>query len=218
MGYSKFLIRTVVSVSLMIWLLSKVDLSQIGDQWQEINWLLLVFVIPPIHMLCIALRSLRLKMILSGMGLGISVSWLSLAQLKSLFVGAILPGGISGDVYRSYLVSKTTGQAFESIAAVLVEKCVGIGSMLFMFIVGLFWGSVFVGHPVFVDLERSLRFIWVGLLLAAIIFCATLFYSGQAQRAGTPFNYTGKLRACLSHVLGFFATAKTPLRWQSFPF
>jgi glycosyltransferase 2 family protein len=201
------LIRAVISIGLIAWLLSSVDLGQIANQWQRINWLLLALVIPPIHLVCIGLRALRLKMILRGMGLGISAWWLGLAHLKSVFVGTLLPGGISGDLYRTYLVSKTTGQGCESIAAICIEKLVGIVSMLFMSLGGLFWGAYLMSEPGLIQLERSLRFVWGGLLAGGVLFGA-IAYTGQLEKIQLPFQFWPKLSGFLRQILGFFAKSK----------
>jgi glycosyltransferase 2 family protein len=206
-GLSKFLARTAVSIGLMVWLLLKIDASQIGNQWQNINWPLLLLVIPPTHLVSIGLKSLRLKVILRGMGLRLSAGWLSVAQLRGLFVGAILPGGISGDVYRSYLVSQRTGQAPESVAAVLLEKCIGVWSMLFMLIVGLFWGTVFVRHPLFIDLERSLRFIWSGLLLGGVVLVA-IVYIWRTRTTRMWFRNETEVGSFLRQVSGAFSNSR----------
>jgi glycosyltransferase 2 family protein len=202
-----FLAKAVISTSLMAWLLSKVDVSQIANQWREINWLLLILVIPPIHLLCIALRSVRLKVILQGMGLGLSAWWLGLAQLKGVFVGALLPGGISGDLYRTYLVSKTTGQGCESVAAILVEKIVGIGSMLFMSLGSLFWGAYLLSHPALVELERSLRLVWGGFLAVGVLLGA-IVYTGQVEKIRLPFKFWPELRGFIVQILDFFTKSR----------
>jgi glycosyltransferase 2 family protein len=208
MGWSrKFLVQAVISFSLMAWLLSKVDMSQIANQWQQINWLLLFLVVPPIQLVCIGLRSLRLKMILRGMGLRISTWWLSIAQLKGIFVGAILPGGISGDVYRTYLLSRTTGQRSESIAAIFVEKVIGIASMLFMSVGGLFWGAYLMSDPGLMQLERSLRLVWGGFLAVGVLLGA-IIYTGQVEKIRVSFKAWPELRGFLVQILGFFAKSR----------
>jgi hypothetical protein len=141
------------------------------------------------------------------MGLRLPAWWLGLAQLKGVFVGALLPGGISGDLYRTYLVSKTTGQGCESIAAIVIEKVVGIGSMLFMSLGSLFWGAYLMSHPVLVELERSLRLVWGGFLAVGALLGA-IVYTGQVEKIRIPFKFWPELKGVLVQILAFFAKSR----------
>jgi len=150
-GSIGFLGRTLISLALVFWLLS-------------------VLIVPFIHLTCVALRSIRLRTILNGLGVTLSFWWLGLAQLKGSFVGAVLPGGISGDIYRTFVIGKKTADGCNSISAVLIEKIIGIGSMLLLCMSGVLYGVYWLGHPVFIQLVQPSL---IGLSLFVVV-CGAL--------------------------------------------
>jgi len=168
-----YLGKALISLALIFWLLLGVELNQIALQWKRTDFIFLVLVVPLIHLTCIALRSIRLRTILNRLGVTLSFWWLGLAQLKGSFMGAVLPGGISGDIYRTYVIGKKTADGWDSVCAVLIEKIVGVGSMLLVCLSGVLYGVYWLGHPVFNQLVKpslialSLFVVVCGVLPAA---------------------------------------------------
>jgi uncharacterized membrane protein YbhN (UPF0104 family) len=200
-------VRVLISTTLVVYLFLKVDPNEISNQLREVNWALLLVVTPLIHCFCTALRSLRLKVILHSMGLGVSAWWLSVAQLKGAFVGTFLPGGISGDLYRTYVVSTKTGRGYESVVAVFVEKALGVGSMLCLATGSLLWGAYLMQNPALVELEQSLRWLWGGLLATAILLSLAL-YTGSVSHIRLPGKWWPQLRNVLVQSLDYFGNGK----------
>ncbi len=177
--------KVVISVTLMIWLLSQVSFGDVVKRWEELDWLLLVVAIPGIHLITILLRAIRLRTILRGLGLNSSLWTLSLAQLKGVFVTSFLPGQISGDVYRTYLISKETGRSYESIAGILVEKTLGAGALVLVCVMSLVYAVHWIGQPAFEELVRP-------VVVLATVFLVSCVVAGVVGNAGLG---TGRLGA-----------------------
>ena len=168
--------KVMVSVTLMIWILLQVSFGDVVKRWEEVDWLLLVVAIPGIHLITILLRAIRLRTILRGLGLNSSLWTLSLVQLKGVFVTSFLPGQISGDIYRTYLVSKETGRSYESIAGILVEKTLGAGALVLVCLMSLVYAVHWIGQPAFEELVRPV----VVLATVFLVSCVVAMVVGNA--------------------------------------
>ena len=131
-----FALRVIVSLSLIFWLLSGVDFAPIVERWQGANWWLIGFGIPIVHLVCMWLRAMRLRIILKRLGICFSFGSLCLIQWRGFFVTNFLPGQISGDIYRAYTLSKTSGQSLNATSGIMTEKVLGIGSLLALSMIG----------------------------------------------------------------------------------
>ncbi len=141
------------------------------------DWFLLIAVIPLIHMICVLLRSVRLKAILGTVDLPIPLWWLSLNHLKGTFFKSFLPGGIGGDIYRAYTITKKTECGPESVFSIMMEKVIGIASLLLVCVASLAYGTYWIVHPVFNDLAGR-------VLSACVAFVGLIIIAAFLMRAG----------------------------------
>ena len=102
----RLLLRLIISIALMAWLLSQVNLGTVVDRWSAVNWLLLLISIPFLYLLNTYLRTVRLRLILLAQGFRLPFRWLWLVQLRSSFVVTFLPGGVAGDIYRTFAIGR----------------------------------------------------------------------------------------------------------------
>jgi glycosyltransferase 2 family protein len=92
------------------------------------------------------LVSLRWRRILKEMSLTISVSEALHFGYLNVFFAYVLPGQLSSDVVKGALLSKRTGSRRAPVASILLDRLVGMASMLLILFVGLVW--FFFSDPV----------------------------------------------------------------------
>ena len=164
----KLLLRVSISFTLMVWLLSKVEIGQVAGRWSEVNWFILILAVTVLNLICIVLKSIRLKKLLHSLVIEAPIWWLSLLQLKSNFLRNFLPGIIFSDIYRASVLLKKTGHGYESISTIVLEKIFGVASLLLLSITSLLVGTYWIGHPVFRQLLNP-AFLVSGAFLAVSI-------------------------------------------------
>lgn len=199
----KFLIRFSISGALMGYLLSKTDIQEIFKQLRGVNWLLILITVPFIYFVTIWLRSLRLSIILRNMGFHTPLLWLSILQLKGLFLGSVLPGGISGDIYRTFKIAKETEVLNRSISAILVEKGFGFAMMVFSCFAGLLLGLYWVDHPVFWQIARPISWVFL-FIFSTIIACLIILQANLLEKIPVPAKPMAKMMENIRYIKGIF--------------
>ena len=201
---SKILLRVTVSVTLMIWLLSKVEIDQIAGRWGEVNWFLLILAVTVLNLICMVLKSIRLRKLLHSLDIDAPVWWLSLLQLKSNFLRNFVPGIIFSDIYRTSVLVKKTGYGYESISTILLEKIFSVASLLLLSITSLLVGTYWIGHPVFRQLVNP-AFLVLGAFLAAGIAFIIIVRLGFMGTNKLTFNLWLKCQDILTQYWMFFS-------------
>jgi uncharacterized protein (TIRG00374 family) len=104
----------------------------------------------------------------------------------STFVGTFLPASVGGDAVRSYGLTRLHVDAADAVASVVMDRLLGIASILLMALVGLLLVRTLASNPA----------IWAGLALAGSLCAAAMVLvfspdgAGAAMRAamGLPFH------------------------------
>jgi uncharacterized membrane protein YbhN (UPF0104 family) len=102
----KTILKIAVTVALLIWVFSKVDINKVKVRLLEANywWMLAAF-------FCLALSMLvsawRLLSFFKSIGLKLNPKYNLRLYFLGLFYNFLLPGGIGGDGYKMYLINKT---------------------------------------------------------------------------------------------------------------
>jgi uncharacterized protein (TIRG00374 family) len=129
-------VKVAVTVSLLWFLVSRVDLHDIANALTRLNLATLglaVFVLA----LTIPINAARWHYILSASGYSPGTAKLAKIVLVGLFFNQVLPSGIGGDAvraWRCHLLGIPVGQAVRSI---LLDRAMGFASILFAYAVGL---------------------------------------------------------------------------------
>lgn len=159
----------LVSGALMLWLLMRVNPAQVVARWQDVNWLFLALLIPMLIILTSTIRAGRLRLILDAQGLSFPYLWLILLQLKGAFILSFLPGGVSSDIYRSYIIGREADRHLISIASVLLERAVGLGALIFVSVASLLVGVYFLNISAYADLAPSVLAVALAVFTLALI-------------------------------------------------
>lgn len=147
-GLLRIGVRVAISLALMAWLLSKADLHQIESRWRGVRWLWIAIVPLLLQVAVYSLRSVRQRLLLFVCGIDAPAGWLTLVQIKANFVRSFVPGGISADIYRTYVVARTTGRGFDSFSALLADRLWGVAGLLLLGTLGLLYGGLILRHEV----------------------------------------------------------------------
>lgn len=120
-----FLLRAAVSVGLIVLLLTRVDLSAVGDTFRLANPALLAadFLI---YLGAIALGTLKWELLCRAQGIEVGFFALLRSTFVSLFFGNFLPSNVGGDVVRAVDLSRETGRAEAASISVLVDRIIGL--------------------------------------------------------------------------------------------
>jgi uncharacterized protein (TIRG00374 family) len=102
----------------------------------------------------------------------------------STFVGTFLPATIGSDVLRSYSMSRLRVNPADSVASVLMDRILGIASILIMSAVGLLLAREFVSNlPILVALAGTAL---VCAVAALLVFWRPFGTGSETRSAGSP--------------------------------
>lgn len=197
-------LKVAVSVALILWLLRKIDVHHIAAHWQQTDWMFLVLTAPIVFLACTIIIVLRWYLLLKQQGLCIPFWSLVVVHTKGAFLGSLLPGGTTaGDIYRMYSLSKSTGTKSVPISSVLVERAIGVVSLL-IFSLGALFYSVFQNHSEALMPVAKSVFIGAIALSSATALCATFYRKGYLSRYSTN-RIAWKLQSFMATIPKYFS-------------
>ncbi|PID56166.1 hypothetical protein CSB45_12355 [candidate division KSB3 bacterium] len=163
----KVFVRCVISLLLLGYLLSRVDLPAIRDALARANpfWLLFSFLL---HIIGFLLTAYRWQLLLAARDAHFSILTLIQSYIIGVFFNNFLPSTVGGDLFRAYDTAAGVGSKTEAMTVVVVERLTG------MFALGLFaLLALVLGFSHF----GSIPIIWSaigGLGLAFVFFVAAM--------------------------------------------
>lgn len=128
-------IRGIVTVAILTYLVSRIDISETGRALLSVDVRYLVLTL----CLVVADRAgmiLRWILLLHSSGQVVSAKSAAWIHMVSSFVGSVLPAGVGADVARAYTLSQRTAKGSEAIASVAVDRLIGVTSIAVMGIIG----------------------------------------------------------------------------------
>ena len=118
------LIRVAVSAAIIVYLIMKYDVAQIGQHLKDLRVVpLLLAAAADFAMICT--NSLRWKVLLRAKGILLSLRALVYYYLVGIFFSAFLPTSVGGDFARIVGVAGSTGKRADAFASVVVERLMG---------------------------------------------------------------------------------------------
>lgn len=129
-------IKTIISLGLLILVLTRVDLNQ---AWQRFQHLSLSFVILALlyYTGCQWLSCWRWQIILKANGYFVPMRSLLSSYFAGMFLNSFLPSSIGGDVYRVYQISQIAKEPEVAFVSVFLERITGLIAILAIGIIGL---------------------------------------------------------------------------------
>lgn len=131
MKQAKTLLKIGVSLALILFMLSRVNLAQIGGLLGQANpWgLLAVFLLFGGGVL---LRAVRWKLLLDAQGVQAPLGYLTRWYYIGSFFNTILPTGFGGDVVKSMALARYSDQGASAVGTVILDRFLGILVLLGM--------------------------------------------------------------------------------------
>lgn len=184
------LVRLAITVAILAYLATRIDMSEAARATAAISTPHLVLVLMMV-MLDRAVMILRWVLLLRASGIAVSTADATRLFLVSSFVGSFLPAGLGADAARAYGLTQFKPQASsprpagsEAVASVAVDRLLGVASLVLMAIIGVIaWTPEEPGGP-----STSLRASWrmtaaIGVALAA---CVAAFWATDWLRLLIP--------------------------------
>ena len=198
--------RVALSAVILVYLLSKIDFTLLGDGLIRIRYMYLLISLVPFFVE-IVLKAYKWQMLLELKDIDVPFLKIFKIYYISSFLGIFLPSSLGIDLLRSYSLSKHTQNTRDSISTVFVDRLLGIMSLVFVVTVGLLLVKTSYA-------SSSLRLVLVAclILLAMFIFLLLFRYVMRALESMLiKLNITGKtvektiemLHAIYTSIVGF---------------
>jgi len=132
----RFLLRLIVTLSLVAFLISRIDFERLPETISSIYWLPLVVAFGFGHVDRF-LMALKWRLLIKPQGLSVSVSDAITTTYMGNFGGQFLPGGIGTDVVRIYLLRKLNLPTISVAASILLERVLGLYAHIVVALIAL---------------------------------------------------------------------------------
>ena len=124
-----FVVRVSVSVALIAFLLSRLDVGNMARFLSGVDWSLVALTLVTVVM-DRSLMAGRWIVLLEGLGISAPRARVVKIFFLSTFFGSFLPTGIGGEAIRAVSFSRLSSKGVESIASVVMDRIMGMLSML----------------------------------------------------------------------------------------
>jgi glycosyltransferase 2 family protein len=139
----------------------------------------------------VPLMALRWRLLLSAKGIDAPIAWLTRTYFVALFAGQFLPAAIGGDAVRAVELGRRTRDAPEAVASVLIDRLVGLLSLVIFAITAVAVGGGSTRRPGVLAAEAAFGVAAAGAL--ALLFSSRL--RGVVARALEPRSDGHRLAA-----------------------
>lgn len=201
------LIKIFVSVALIVFLLTKLGLRDIIDQFATANlWWFMAGIIA--FSLSNLLGSLQWYLLMKTRGIDISLTKVISCYYVGLFFNNFLIGYVGGDAIRIYDISRASGNSSDAISTVFFDRLIGFVMLTSLALAaGFAWRNIFQ--------SRTIIFIILIIFVCWIISFIVLFNEKFARKIGWAFRFVlpskinDKIREVYSSINSFKHAKKT---------
>jgi uncharacterized protein (TIRG00374 family) len=199
------LVKIVISLGLIAYLFTRIDLVKVGDALKSANYLYLL----PAALLYLAAMSnagLKWYILLHAQGIRVPFRAVLSYTYVGFFFNNFLPANVGGDVMRGYGLARYTEQGAEAAVSVVVDRIVGL--MAFMSsAVAAALVTEFVMH------RQNLKGIEVAAIMGLVVIAAGFaVILSRRVRALVERLFTWKLLAPFAPVYGRLSAALNAYR------
>jgi uncharacterized protein (TIRG00374 family) len=162
-------IEGAISIVLLAVLLKFAGVEQV---WNTLSRTSLAWFLPAVavNMATVVVMAWRWQLLLAAKRINVPLGWLTRTYFVALFAGQFLPAAIGGDAVRAIELGRRTDDGPEAVASVLIDRLVGVVSLVVLALVAIAIGDHSGYRPEVIAVE--------GLFgLAALIILALLFSS-----------------------------------------
>ena len=173
---AKLLIRILITMGLLVWVFSQIDLGQFGQAVKTARWQLLIAV----WLLAVAflwIRSIKMQLILKKQDCKVGIPTIFKASAVTSLYSMILPGVLSTGA-KWYILKKDSGKGSNVLSSMVYNQLV---TMFVMIAFGL--AALMITNPVLL-LKTEANNQWLlpvicGILLAVIILISLLLLNSR---------------------------------------
>ncbi|MBI3915012.1 MAG: flippase-like domain-containing protein [Chloroflexi bacterium] len=177
------LIKLTITISIIAFLFSRVDLARMADQLSRANAAYLAIALA-LYFAAIFVGAVKWHLLARAQAMRASLGALLTYSLVGLFFGNLLPSNVGGDVVRAYGLMRASGQREAAGVSVLVDRLMGLVAFL--------GAAVVMAAIAAVTLTRGeLEQIEIATVIAATVFIAAaalLFSRRVGQRVKFIFD------------------------------
>ena len=199
------LVKIVISLGLIAYLFTRIDLVKVGDALKSANYL---YLLPAALLYLAAMSNAGLKWYILLRAQGIRVPFRAVLSYTyvGFFFNNFLPANVGGDVMRGYGLARYTKQGAEAAVSVVVDRIVGL--MAFMSsAVAAALVTEFVMH------RQNLKGIEVAAIMGLVVIAAGFaVILSRRVRALVERLFTWKLLAPFAPVYGRLSAALNAYR------
>src|SRR5205823_8213051 len=103
----------------------------------------------------VPMMALRWQLLLEAKHVSVPLGWLTRTYFVALFAGQFLPAAIGGDAVRVVELGRRTGDAPEAVASVLIDRLVGVVSLVALAVIAYALGGHAAGGAEVVVAEAA---------------------------------------------------------------
>ncbi len=184
---TRVVLEGVISVAFLIVMLKYAGVDQVWDTLKhtDLEWFIPAVAV---NMATVLRDGLPLEAAAGGQErVEVSLGWLTRTYFVALFAGQFLPAAIGGDAVRAVELGRKTGDGAEAVASVLIDRLVGVVSLVVLALFAIAIGDNSGYRPEVIAAEALFG------LAAALILDAALL-EPAARRRG-PYARAARRRA-----------------------
>lgn len=167
-----FLLRIGLSLALLIYVFSKVDLSKTMEVLQSAD-LAYIFLAALTFIICMTLLLFRWFIFIKALDLSVTTKNVVLHYFYGLFGNLFLPTAIGGDLIKAVGLCKSSTQKPRVIASILLDRLSGFASIAVVATIAFIFGSRLIDDH---TLIIPIIFMGVGSAsIAAVLFNETMY-------------------------------------------
>jgi glycosyltransferase 2 family protein len=136
------ILRIVISLGLIIFLISYLDLRKIGDT-ASLIWTqhpLYLPLVVAIGLLLMVLEGYRLQQVLQVQGIHLPLLRLTRYAFIGIFFNNILPTSIGGDVAKGFYIARDTGKKTEPFVALVIVRIIAAACLTVVTVIAIGFG------------------------------------------------------------------------------
>jgi len=140
-GHGSALVRAVVSLALLAFIATRIDLTTVGEALAHLDWRWMAGAVGAVYA-AILVSAIKWGVLLRSRGHSLTLGRLTRHYLVGLFFNNFLPTSVGGDVIRAWDVGKDIEDSAEGAASVLGERLIASVGLAITAAIGLPFVSV----------------------------------------------------------------------------
>ncbi len=204
------LLKITVSLGLIVYLFTRIDLAQVGHALKSASYW---YLLPAALLFLAAMSNAGLKWYILLRAQGIYVPFRAVLSYTyvGFFFNNFLPANVGGDLMRGYGLARYTEHAAEAAVSVVVDRIVGLMAFMSSAVVAALV-AVFVMH------QENLQGVEVAAIVGlAVIAAGFAVILSRRVRAQVERLFTWKLLAPFAPIYGRLSAALNAYRYSYSP-